>query len=269
MNTNITFRSRFWSLAFLPLFIYCSDKKSGGKISRSPKAFHLSNTGNDDGDGSIQSPWKTIDKLNTARLRAGDSVCFKGGQVFRGSILVDSLDSGDATDPVTITSFGESKATVDAADGTALTVTNARHIRISHLRFTGAGRKTGNTKDGVIINQCTKIEIDSIDVDGFQKAGLFVQSCTDSEIKRVYARENGFAGIYILGQFEKRDCSGILVSHCTAENNPGDPTNFNNHSGNGILAGSCKNINIEYCVATNNGWDMPKERQWSCGNLVL
>ena len=41
-------------------------------------------------------------------------------------------------------------------------------------------------------------------------------------------------------------------------NNPGDPTNLNNHSGNGIIAGFCKNILIEYCTANNNGWDMPR-----------
>ena len=39
---------------------------------------------------------------------------------------------------------------------------------------------------------------------------------------------------------------------------PDDPTNLDNHSGNGILVGNCKNILIEYCTATNNGWDMPR-----------
>ncbi|MEJ7830254.1 MAG: right-handed parallel beta-helix repeat-containing protein, partial [Segetibacter sp.] len=38
----------------------------------------------------------------------------------------------------------------------------------------------------------------------------------------------------------------------------GDPTNLKSHSGNGILAGRCKNVVIEYCSATNNGWDMPR-----------
>ena len=42
------------------------------------------------------------------------------------------------------------------------------------------------------------------------------------------------------------------------ENNPGDPTNLKNHSGNGIVVGHCTKILIDSCVATNNGWDMPR-----------
>ena len=45
--------------------------------------------------------------------------------------------------------------------------------------------------------------------------------------------------------------------HCTV-NNPGDPTNLTNHSGNGIVVGHCTNVLIDHCMATNNGWDMPR-----------
>ncbi len=44
-----------------------------------------------------------------------------------------------------------------------------------------------------------------------------------------------------------------------AINNPGDPANDSSHSGNGIIAGRCKNVLIEYSSATNNGWDMPRQ----------
>jgi hypothetical protein len=74
----------------------------------------------------------------------------------------------------------------------------------------------------------------------------------------VHAYNNGSAGILINGQSDKNDCRNIFIRHCFAENNPGDPTNFTNHSGNGILAGMCRNVTIEYCSATNNGWDMPR-----------
>src|SRR5436190_17235380 len=49
-----------------------------------------------------------------------------------------------------------------------------------------------------------------------------------------------------------------LPIYCRADNNPGDPTNLTNHSGNGIVVGNCRNVLIEYCTATNNGWDMPR-----------
>jgi hypothetical protein len=42
-------------------------------------------------------------------------------------------------------------------------------------------------------------------------------------------------------------------------NNPGDPYNLTNHSGNGIVVGNIKEVLIEYCEAKNNGWDMPRK----------
>ncbi len=75
----------------------------------------------------------------------------------------------------------------------------------------------------------------------------------------VNAFNNGFAGIHVLGRGSKTDCRDIYIAQCRAENNPGDPTVLNNHSGNGILVGNCTNVLIEYCTATNNGWDMPRK----------
>jgi hypothetical protein len=50
-----------------------------------------------------------------------------------------------------------------------------------------------------------------------------------------------------------------LIQDCKAENNPGDPTNLDNHSGNGILVGVSDSVTIDHCSATNNGWDMPRK----------
>ena len=68
---------------------------------------------------------------------------------------------------------------------------------------------------------------------------------------------NGFCGIYITGSNDDKS-KNILVKDCKAENNPGDPTMLDNHSGNGILAGWSDSVLIDHCVATNNGWDMPR-----------
>ena len=48
------------------------------------------------------------------------------------------------------------------------------------------------------------------------------------------------------------------MKDCKAENNPGDPSNLTNHSGNGILTGWSDSVIIDHCTATNNGWDMPR-----------
>jgi hypothetical protein len=51
----------------------------------------------------------------------------------------------------------------------------------------------------------------------------------------------------------------INIRNCRAENNPGDPTNLENHSGNGILVGVSDSVTIDHCSATGNGWDMPRQ----------
>ncbi len=50
--------------------------------------YYVSNDGNDDNDGlSENTPWKTIDKVNTAELKHGDGVLFKRGDLWRGVFL--------------------------------------------------------------------------------------------------------------------------------------------------------------------------------------
>ena len=56
----------------------------------------------------------------------------------------------------------------------------------------------------------------------------------------------------------RRRSRNVTIVHCRADDNPGDPTNLTNHSGNGIIAGHCTNVLIDSCSATNNGWDMPR-----------
>jgi len=223
------------------------------------RAYFFNTAGNDANDGSKNKPWKTITKLNNTRLMPGDTVYFEGGQTFSGSILIEAADAGSSDKPVIITSANNGKAIIDGGSGTAITLYQAAFVHISQLSFRGAGRKTGNTKDGVILNKCNNIRIDSIDIKGFQKSGLLVNSCSAIAVRKVYAADNGFCGIYAVGEWNKKDCDNIHISYCTAENNAGDPSNLTNHSGNGILAGYCKNVVIEYCSATNNGWDMPRK----------
>ena len=82
----------------------------------------------------------------------------------------------------------------------------------------------------------------------------------DITVKHVFSHENGFAGISVIGTgVFKKSNHNIYIGYCRAENNPGDPSNLNNHSGNGIVVSACTNVLIEYCTATNNGWDMPRK----------
>lgn len=109
-----------------------------------------------------------------------------------------------------------------------------------------------NSIDGIHILGSHHITLDSVEVEGFQKAGLFIDNSNNIQVNRVHAHDNGFAGISAM------NVTRLSIEHSFAENNPGDPTNFTNHSGNGIVVGYGRNVLIDHCRATNNGWDMPR-----------
>ncbi|HEV7621999.1 MAG TPA: right-handed parallel beta-helix repeat-containing protein, partial [Flavisolibacter sp.] len=192
-------------------------------------------------------------------LNPGDTVFFSGGQIFTGSILIDSTKIGSTEKPVVITSSAADQATVQSGNNMGITVYNTSFVHIENLNFTGSGRKSGNTKNGVFIINSNNINLNNIDVKGYQKSGLEIYSCHNVVAEHIRAHENGASGISVSGVYDNKNATtDILLNHCIAENNPGDPTNLTNHSGNGIIAGNCRKVTIEYCTATNNGWDMPR-----------
>jgi len=224
------------------------------------KKFYISSSGSDGNPGTITQPWQTLEPLNHLQLYPGDAVYLRGGNQFKGSFKLDMLDTGTATAPIIISSYDNGKAVIDGGNETAIQVNKSRHVIIKNLVIKGDGRKNGNEGRGMLVSNASNIEINQVDVSGFQKSGVEILNCSDIQLKHIYAHDNGFAGISVQGdQFPKFTNHRIYIGYCRAENNPGDPTIFNNHSGNGIVIGLVTHALIEFCTATNNGWDMPRK----------
>ena len=67
--------------------------------------YYLSTTGSDTYTTStISTPWQSIAKLNTILFTAGDSIFFKCGEIFRGTISINQ--SGTSTNNIVFTSYG-------------------------------------------------------------------------------------------------------------------------------------------------------------------
>jgi hypothetical protein len=256
---KLLFSSYGFMIWVIPVCISCMRDGNKIPVQQTYAAFYMNSSGDENGDGTKARPWKTINQLNNHLLKAGDTVYFEGGQTFSGNVSIDISEQGEDGKPLVFTSTGKGKAIIDGGNSSAITINRSSFIEILNLSCIGNGRKNGNTSSGVVISNSNSVNVDSVSITGFQKAGLLVFSSSAVNVKRVHAFDNGFAGISISGEKSKDDCKNIIVSNCLAENNPGDPTNLTNHSGNGIIAGLCKNVTIEYCVATNNGWDMPRK----------
>ena len=60
------------------------------------RAYYLSTGGNDKNEGTKTMPWRTIEKVNSSRIKPGDSILFEGGKTFLGSMIIDSTQFGQS-----------------------------------------------------------------------------------------------------------------------------------------------------------------------------
>ncbi len=224
-------------------------------------------TGKDNNTGSDpQSPWKTIDKISATKLKAGDQVLLKAGQVFRGSIRLNNL-VGQAIAPIIISSYGGGRAIIDSGDSLAICADSCSYLNCKNLILRGSGRLAGNRTDGILFRQVKHGSIDSLEASGYLFSGIHLTGGSDLSVTHAYAHDNGFCGIYAESGATEYGTDGtafktlkhIYIAHSVAENNPGCPAIQDNHSGNGILIAGVVNGLIEYCEAMGNGWDMPRE----------
>jgi hypothetical protein len=191
---------------------------------------------------------------------AGDRVLLGSGQAFEGPLTLNEGQSGAAEAPIVLAATGRKPAAIDGGAGDALTLTGCRYVRVSNLRLVGCGRGKGSNGAGLRMHATTGVELDRLEVSGFRLGGVVMGADRDARLTRVRAHDNGYAGICSNAGWDGVPrSSNLVIAHCQVLNNPGDPKNLSNHSGNGIVIGGADGCLIEYCEAAYNGWDMPRE----------
>ncbi len=105
--------------------------------------FYVSPSGSDRANGrSPQHPWRTIHRVNDARLQPGDAVLFESGATFTDTTLTPGV-SGAVGSPISFGSYGAGDATIANGDG-AVWFSGRDYLTFQNLRLT-----TGNA-NGVI-----------------------------------------------------------------------------------------------------------------------
>src|SRR5665648_69881 len=145
------------------------------KASDSGMTYYVSLNGDDLAKGSKRYPWKSIEKVNATIFRDGDAVYFEGKSTFDGTIKVDSLDSGSERMNLVIGSYGDGRAVINGGKEQAMMTAGCDYLEVRDIVFTGAGRKEGNTTDGISITGSHNLFIENLDISGFQHSGLHVQ----------------------------------------------------------------------------------------------
>lgn len=245
-------KMRSFYLCFLILLIGCTNPE----LSISDSYYIDSEKGNDNNPGTSGKPLKTITELNKRLQEKPGDIFFRSGQTFHGTIILKKIEA-TKTRPLSIGPSGRRRAVIDGGNNEAIRIEDCSNLIISDLNLKGNGRKNGNITNGLALIRTYASKIKDLKAEGFQKSGVDVFDCREIEIRNVKAFNNGFSGINIMGS-NRESSRKITIKNCKAENNPGDPTRLDNHSGNGILVGISDSVLIEYCTATNNGWDMPR-----------
>lgn len=162
-NTYITFLLLF----FLSNFSWANKEflqlDSQNQSNRNPRNYYISNEGNDNNEGTKNSPWSSLSKASQTTLIAGDSLLFKRGDRFDGHLVING--SGTESNPIVVSSYGEGELPIitgqvgDAGGGDyqeALLVENQSHIELSYLEINNerTSNRTGVKEDdayGILI----------------------------------------------------------------------------------------------------------------------
>lgn len=76
----------------------------GAAMASDAANYYVSTQGNDGNPGTISAPWKTLFKVSTAPLKAGDSVLLERTGVWRETLTLPA--SGTATAPIVVAPYG-------------------------------------------------------------------------------------------------------------------------------------------------------------------
>jgi hypothetical protein len=271
-----------FGICFVCLFGYFSATATGSsgasQVTISSSTYYVDAQKGDDRDTgrSPEAAWQSIERANNADFDPGDHLLFAGGQTFTGTLIFQQEDSGTHDHPIRVSSFGNGRAVIHGGKGCGFQLNDCAHVVVSHLVVVGCGRQNGSDGNGVELGRTHSVTLDSLEVSGFRLSGVAAAGDENTRMTHVYAHENGFAGISTSGKRGTTRTQNLYIGHCVAADNPGDPKNRSNHSGNGIVAGGVDGGLIEYCEAFNNGWDMPRRGNgpvgiwgWDCDRLTI
>jgi hypothetical protein len=230
--------------------------------------YFVCQNGHDEAQGtSANAAWRTIERVNRARLQPGDRVRFEGAASFAGNLLLSAEDAGTSNAPVVIGSFGEGRATILAGRQTGITVENAGGVVLENLIVSGAGR-TNNMGYGICCENTltngqrldclciTNVEARDFGIFGILVAGIQA-GFEHVLITHCVMHDNLRGGMEVAGRLPWDATvyahADVQVSHCQAFDNTGDPAYLKNHSGSGIVLYQVDGGVMEYCTAWNNG----------------
>src|SRR5687768_9830099 len=140
--------------------------------------YFVSTAGADGNPGTQSAPWRSLARVNTLDLAPGDRVLLRAGDTFDGALVLDAFDAGTAAAPVTVTSYGNGRATIRTARGAGVTAHNVAGIRLSNMNVTAASKETtsGIVFYSDLAASLSFVRVENVEVSGFGRDGIEIGS---------------------------------------------------------------------------------------------
>ncbi len=225
--------------------------------------YYVSPQGSDWSAGTSQwQPWQSITRVNQQTLKAGDKVMFKGSNTYWGSLKVNWNEGGNEWSPVTIGSYGGTRATIQSGNQPAVDVDQVGGVRVEHLILRGSGMYN-NTANGIYFHvnwgsrTLKNIQIVNVDVAGYGGYNVKIQapgqnsSYQDIRIVDSVLHDSREGGIWING-WANRVNKNVYIGNVQAFNHPGTGET-GRVTGSGIFVADVDGAIVERSVAYNNG----------------
>jgi len=176
-----------------------------------PTAYFVdSQTGDDSNDGlSDETPWSSLDRVNTMVFSPGDTILFKAGTSYYGRLA--PRGSGLRGQPIVIGTYGGDDRALIAAKGRfheALLIQNQEYWEVSNLELTNTGLTREKFRFGVRIRSW-----DFGTMHHIRLKNLFVHDVNGSLVKKDQGEGHGIVwengGEKIHSNFD-----GLLIEDC-------------------------------------------------------
>lgn len=192
--------------AFLILFLVLSTS-----IDTSGSVYYFDAAGGNDvhTQNSIETPWQSLEKLNSLTFTPGDSILLKAGSAWQGQILLQG--SGTKDQVIFLGTYGTGdRPLIDGNEsvGGVITLEDISHWKISGLEITNPST-TQESRIGVLIT-ATGGQQENIMIDD-----LYIHDIFGRYTFEMIGKNTGGIGV-IMNEEAKFD--GITIQNCSLEN---------------------------------------------------
>jgi hypothetical protein len=227
------------------------------------RTFYVNEDGSDAFDGlSRDHAWQTLNRVSKEHLGPGDRVLLNG--TVTGILSIGPGEAGDPHNPVIISSYGSTRASIVSDLG--VEVRDTAGVAIRNIGIYGRG--SGEERDGINIyadaathERLTGITLENLDVSGFVN-GISIGAETaagfsDVVITDSVVRDNRNNGLAISGpKFDSGHPAyahkHVAITAVYAYNNSGNNQDQGPNTGSGIVVGSTDTALIDQSAAYGN-----------------